>query len=132
MAESTEQKAVRLGASAGRAVAREAMEGRRRGFTITKFGRHEDGYFHAWVNIDGDRFYVHRRHGSWLAPGKVGERAVLKELEALMPDGLDVKVALQLKARAVEKAERAEEEADAPQDGDAGPDDPAGRDESVD
>jgi hypothetical protein len=40
----------------------------RRDFTITKFGRHRDGFLHAQVTLSGDRFYVHCKHGSWLLP----------------------------------------------------------------
>lgn len=77
--------------------------GERRGFTITKFERHEDGYFHARVTPrDGNPVYVHRRFGSWLAPGTLRGRVVLREVQ------YDVKVALQQKARAVERQERLE------------------------
>lgn len=75
--------------------------GGRRGFTITKFGRHEDGYLHARVTPkDGKPVYVHCRFGSWMAPGTINGNPVLKEVT--MP----VKVELQVKARAIEKAER--------------------------
>jgi hypothetical protein len=84
------------------AVDRAVEEDRRRGFTITKFGRHpEFGYFHARVTPSGGvPVYVHRRFGSWMAPGTINGHPVLKEVN------YEVKVALQTKARAVEKAER--------------------------
>ncbi len=76
----------------------------RRGFTITKFGAHADGYLHARVTpTEGRPVYVHRRFGSWLAPGTVKGQEVLKEIEALFPEGYEVKVALQDKARAWER-----------------------------
>lgn len=93
--ETDSEKVVRLSQTA----ARKAVEGRtRRGFTITKFGRHEDGYFHARVTgSDGTPVYVHRRYGSWLAPGSLQGRAVMKEVV------YDVAVELQRKARLYEK-----------------------------
>jgi hypothetical protein len=50
--------------------------------------------------------YVHRKFGSWLAPGTLGDgRAVLKEVVSM-----DVKEALQKQALAIEKAERPRKE----------------------
>lgn len=99
--------------------------GERRGFTITKFGVHEDGYFHAFVVINGDRYYVHRRFGSWMAPGSISGRAVLKEVESICGgeiSAMDIKRALQDKARPVEKARRAKttDDEEVPTDADAG------------
>lgn len=93
-----------------KAVAEDRAE--RRGFTITKFGRHETGYFHARVTIDGQPFYLHRRFGSWMAPGEVDGARVMKEVEGIVLGtsvqgrGKEIKEALQQKARATEKAER--------------------------
>ena len=72
-----------------------------RHFTISKFGRHPDGYLHARVVLDGRRHYFHRRYGSWLAPGHLGNKAVLKEAEALFGEtiGREVKYSLAEKAR---------------------------------
>lgn len=101
-------------------------ERERREFTITKFGRHENSYFHARVTIAGTSYYVHRRYGSWMAPGEQGGRAVLKEIDALIGrNAIDVKTALQTKARAIEKAERRERgETDAPAADDSSDDEP--------
>lgn len=79
----------------------------RREFTITKFGRHENGYLHARITINGDGYYVHRRFGSWMAPGNVAGRAVLKEIDALIGgNAIEIKEALQTKARSIERAEK--------------------------
>lgn len=118
-----ESRASRVRRLAERGVER-AM-GERRDFTITKFGRSEDGYFHARVTPAGGKpVYVHRKHGSWLAPGRVRGRELLKELEGLgFP--IEVKVELQKKARAIERAERGEEHNDGAPNGptDSPPDD---------
>lgn len=104
MPETDRQKVVRL---AEQGV--ERAVGERRSFTITKFGRHPElGYFHARVTHGGRTFYVHRKWGSWLAPGKVRGRELMKELEALgIP--FEAKVELCRRARLVERAERGEE-----------------------
>lgn len=93
------------------------MASERRTFTIAKFGRHTEGYFHARVAIGGRAFYTHRKSGSWLVPGTVGSREVLKEWV-----DRDILEALAAKARAWEKAERAkaEQEGEGTQDGSKG------------
>jgi hypothetical protein len=86
----------------------ERATGERRGFTITKFGRHEDGYLHARVTpAGGTPIYVHRKFGSWMAPGELKGRPVLKEIAQK-----EVKVALQAKAFSLEKAERTQRSED--------------------
>lgn len=91
-----------------KAVAEDRSE--RRGFTITKFGKHESGYFHARVTVDGRAIYMHARFGSWMCPGEQDGRAILKEIEALVAGtsvgGKEIKEALQSKVRAIERAER--------------------------
>ena len=93
-----------------KAVAEDRAE--RRGFTITKFGKHEAGYFHARVTVDGRPIYMHLRYGSWMCPGEIGGRAVQKEIEALVVgtsvegEGKAIKEALQAKVHTIEKAER--------------------------
>lgn len=79
-------------------------------FTVSRFGKHPDGYFHAKVSVGDKSFYVHRRFGSWLAPGEINGKAVLKEIN------YEIKQALQQKARAYEKTER-----NAPNPTDTGP-----------
>jgi hypothetical protein len=103
--------------SAAEQAAREAAEAvgainARRRFTVSKFGRHADGYLHARVVVDGRPYYFHRRYGSWLAPGQVGTKSVLKEAEALVgPEiGREVKYALAGKARAWLSSERKQQE----------------------
>ena len=80
----------------------------RRPFTISKFGYHEDGYLHARVVVAGRKFYFHCKYGSWMAPGRVGGRQVLKEPEAILPPdlGVDVKFALAERARSINKRGR--------------------------
>ena len=73
----------------------------RRPFTITKFGRHKDGYFHARVTINGETIYTHCQSGSWMIPGHIGDRPVLKELVSM-----EIKKELQSKVRTVLKAEQ--------------------------
>lgn len=53
-------------------------------FKVERFERHRDGYLHARVVVGEQAHYFHRRYGSWLAPGHVGGKAVLKEPEALL------------------------------------------------
>jgi hypothetical protein len=54
---------------------------KRRGFTITKFGKHPDGYYHARVTPSGGAtVYVFCKYGSWMAPGSIKGKAVLKEV----------------------------------------------------
>src|SRR5438270_129139 len=86
-----------------------AMSARRR-FTISKFGRHEDGYLHARVVVDGRPWYFHCRFGSWLAPGQIALQTVLREPEGLLgPEiGREVKYVLAEQARAVRAAEAKE------------------------
>jgi hypothetical protein len=86
--------------------AREAAEAireisARRRFTVSKFARHQDGYLHARVIVDGQRWYFHCRYGSWLAPGQIGTRTVLREPEGLLGQviGREVKYTLAEKAR---------------------------------
>lgn len=127
MSETKEQKVVRLArAGVERAV------GERRGFTITKLGRHEDGYFHARITPAGGKpIYVHRRYGSWMAPGKFRGREVMKELESLrLPP--DAKVELQRKARALERAERGEINGSQSKDGSESDAEPDAADDSPD
>jgi hypothetical protein len=69
-------------------------------FTVDKFGRHRDGYLHARVLIGEEAFYVHRRFGSWMLPGAINGRHVLREVLA------PYNVALQERARPFERAER--------------------------
>lgn len=84
----------------------------RRGFTITKFGRHGAGFYHARVTVDGNAIYVHRRFGSWMCPGVIEGRTVVKEVEALLVGtscegrGKEVKEALQSRVHSAEKALR--------------------------
>jgi hypothetical protein len=92
-----------------------SSEYNRRIFTISKFGRHPDGWLHARVVVNGTPFYFHRRYGSWLAPGTIGLREVLKEPEALLGSNLgrDVKFALSDKSAPFDAADRkAREEAE--------------------
>lgn len=79
----------------------------RRHFTISRFGRHRDGYLHARVIVDGRPWYFHHRFGSWLVPGHMSRRSVLKEAEAVLGSaiGREVKYALAEKARAYRRAE---------------------------
>lgn len=100
-----------LARQAGQKAAREVQaEQSRRPFTITKFSRHELGYLHARVTPkDGKPVYVHCRFGSWMAPGTINGRSVLKELT--MP----VKIELQKKAGTLEYQERRAAEAANPQ-----------------
>lgn len=72
----------------------------RRPWTITKFGRHNDGYLHARITVNTTTLYVHTKHGSWLAPGEEKGRAVYKEV--LRP----VAEALQKRAREFALKER--------------------------
>jgi hypothetical protein len=73
----------------------------RRSMTITKFGRHADGYLHARVTVNGGAtLYVHRKFGSWFCPGVERGRSVLKEV--LQPFSFS----LAEKARQFERAER--------------------------
>ena len=88
------------------AAAREAAEAvgaisARREFTISKFGRHENGYLHARCVTMGRSWYVTNRYGSWLLPGHIHGRAVLKEPEAVWGNvlGREIKYALAAKAR---------------------------------
>lgn len=101
--ETREEKVVRL--------ARQGVERAMREFTITKMSRHEMGYLHARITPAGGRpIYVHRRFGSWMAPGKIGDREVMKELESFgLPQA--AKVELQRKARALERAETGDDDA---------------------
>lgn len=106
MTETKEQKVTRLAA--------EGMQkalGDRRPFTVTKFSRHPDGYLHARITPSGAKpVYVHRRFGSWLAPGMIRGREVMKELESFgLPTA--AKVELQRKARALERAEKGDTDA---------------------
>lgn len=93
-----------------KAVAQEKAE--RRGYTITKFGRHDNGYWHARVTVDGQGYYLHRRFGSWMAPGQLNGLTIMKEVEGLVVGssvdgrGKEIKEVLQQKAHAIEKAER--------------------------
>jgi hypothetical protein len=143
---SREKEAARLGrAAAAKAIEQDRAE--RRGYTITKFERHEDGYYHARVTVDGKPIYMHRRYGSWLCPGTVNGRAILKEVEPLLigtsVDGYakEIKESLQSKVHATEKAARlaaarangeqenpSAEQDDADADADTGPDDGSERD----
>lgn len=68
-------------------------------FTVEKFGRSSQGYFHAKVLIEDQPLYVHRRYGSWMAPGHIKGKPVLKEIPLVL------KETLQVKARAIEKQE---------------------------
>lgn len=79
-------------------------------FTISNFERHIDGYFHARVVLpDGKRVYLHRRYGSWMAPGSVNGNTVLKEPESLgVPH--EAKVELARRAKATERKERGDVE----------------------
>lgn len=98
--ESDEAKVARL----ARESVRKATE--QRGFSIVRFGVHDDGYFHARVTINGQPFYVHRRYGSWMAPGTLNKRPILKEIEAIGGEDVNamaIKTALQKKARAAEQ-----------------------------
>lgn len=105
MSETKAQKVVRLAEQGVEKALRD-----RRPFTITKLSRHEDGYLHARVTPSGGQpIYVHRRYGSWMAPGEIGGRKVMKELEAFgLPTA--AKVELQRKARALERAENGNQE----------------------
>lgn len=93
-----------------KAVAQEKAE--RRGYTITKFGRHDNGYFHARVTVDGRGFYMHARFGSWMVPGQLNGATVMKEVEGLVVGtsvegrGKEIKEVLQQKVHAIQKAER--------------------------
>lgn len=111
-------------------LAEEAVEkGVRRGFTITKFSRHEDGYLHARVTPSGSRpIYVHARFGSWMAPGTQRGQGMLKELEALMKPELarEAKMELSRKARSLERRERG-----APNGNEGGTDDDPGGEADV-
>jgi len=49
-------------------------------FRVLHFGRHPDGYLHARVQANGGPIYVHCRWGSWMAPGTVNGKPVLKEV----------------------------------------------------
>lgn len=102
-------------AAAARAVAGRGRTDQEVAGLIEKFGRHADGYLHARVKVGEERFYFHRRYGSWLAPGHVGQAAVLKEPEALLGSvlGREVKFALSAKSQPFDQAvrrERAERE----------------------
>lgn len=109
--ETREQAVERLSRTAvDKAVAQDRAD--RRGFTITKFGRHPDGYWHARVTVDGKPIYMHRRYGSWMCPGTLNGQSMLKEIEALLlgtscdGQGKEIKEALQTNARRLERAER--------------------------
>lgn len=66
-------------------------EGARRTWTITKFGRHTDGYLHARVTVNATTIYVHHKSGSWMAPGESGGKAVLKEVLKPVAEALQAK-----------------------------------------
>lgn len=68
---------------------------------IESVERHVDGYFRAHVNIDGKRFYLTSRYGSWLVPEQSGEHRVLREPEGVFGPilGRELKFALQDRAR---------------------------------
>lgn len=86
-----------------------AGERARREFTVSKFGRHADGYLHARVVVNGRAFYFHDRWGSWLAPGhSPSGRELYKEPEALLGSlmGREVKWDLAAKARTWRERER--------------------------
>jgi hypothetical protein len=80
--------------------ARDVIEpvGRCDSFRITKFSMHPDGYLHARLSTEGVTYYVHDRFGSWMAPGSVDGKIVLKDV--LSP----YRNALADKARAFRKA----------------------------
>jgi hypothetical protein len=85
----------------------------RRQFTVSKFDRHPDGYLHARVVVNGQRFYFHRRFGSWLAPGHINGHAVCKEPEALLGSvlGREVKFTLSERSSPYDTADRRAKEA---------------------
>lgn len=131
MTSDREQQVEQLARTAvDKAVAEDRAE--RRGFTITKFGRHEDGFYHARVTVDGKPIYLHRRWGSWMCPGTINGQSMLKEVEALVIGtscagrGKEIKEALQTKVRQIERRERQEdssaEQTDDPGDRDDAPD----------
>lgn len=103
MTETQEQQLKRL----GRTAAEKALAPDR-DFTITKFSRHEEGYFHARVTAEDKTVYFHRKYGSWMAPGTKGKQHLLKEVEGLFSADVatPIKQALAAKARAMEKQER--------------------------
>lgn len=119
------------------AAARDAAHGRGRTdddveAMIERFGRHADGYFHARIVVGGRRFYLHRRYGSWLAPGTWGGRAVLKEPEAVLGSQLGQAVKYELSHVSQKFHPTAEEvKTDDHAASDAGGDDPAGRDDGL-
>ena len=65
----------------------------RRNFTITKFGKHRDGYLHAMVTLNGERFYIHRQWGSWLMPipNSVPTSRSMREVRSPFKEALEEK-----------------------------------------
>jgi hypothetical protein len=86
MTETKEQRVARQAAAAVREAVGAAYDRRR--FAIEKFGRHRDGYLHARVIFDGRPYYISCQFGSWLLPGQINGREVLKEPEALFGSAL--------------------------------------------
>jgi hypothetical protein len=105
-----------------------------RHFTVSKFGRHPDGYPHARVVMDGRPYYFHCRYGSWLAPGHLNGKGLLKEPEALLGAeiGREVRFTLAEKARLLRLAEAKEQAKEQEQDHDGRSDEPHGDDASAD
>lgn len=74
-------RADRAAAAAAREVAELlGLEHQRAAFKVEKFGVHADGYLHARISLNGERFYVHRRYGSWQMPGHIGGHAAHREV----------------------------------------------------
>lgn len=104
MPSSRQAEAERLARAAVNAAMRSIYD--RQTFTIEKFGRHPDGYYHARVRIGEQAYYLHLKYGSWLVPGHIKGRPVLKEPEALLgPIGSEVKYALSEKWFPIYQAE---------------------------
>lgn len=105
------ERSARAARAAVDAAVRDSYDRKR--FTIERFGRHRDGYLHAQVKIDGTQvLYIHRRYGSWLVPGHIKGRTVLKEPEAALGStmGTAVKYALADAATPFDTAARRERE----------------------
>lgn len=82
-----------------------------RDFKIARFGRHRDGYLHAFVRIqDSEPIYVHRRSGSWFIPNEPQPGYPDYDGPALRAVIAPYTYALAEEARRFEAAERKREE----------------------
>jgi hypothetical protein len=89
----------------------EAQERTRRGFTITKFGLHPDGYLHAMLTVEGKGFYVDLKYGSWMAAGTENGKPVRKDVLWPYTEALAAKAAKFRRAHAQHERDQQRERA---------------------